>query len=120
LNRLSENLTATADAQRTEQVIANLVSNALRYIPENGRVWVEASSDGKSVKLSVNDNGKGVSEEDLPFIFDRFWRKDKSRSRSSGGTGLGLAIAKQLIEAQGGKISARNLPEGGLQVLIEL
>jgi signal transduction histidine kinase len=120
LKRLSENLTVTADAQRTEQVIANLISNALRYIPENGKVWLEASSDGKSVKLSVNDNGKGVPEADLPFIFDRFWRKEKSRSRSSGGTGLGLAIARQLIEAQGGEISARNLPEGGLQVSIEL
>ncbi len=120
LTRLSENLTATADAQRTEQVIANLVNNALRYIPENGRVWIEASSDGNSVKLSVNDNGKGITEEDLPFIFDRFWRKEKSRSRSSGGTGLGLAIARQLIEAQGGNIEARNLSEGGLQVKIEL
>jgi signal transduction histidine kinase len=108
------------DAQRTEQVIANLVGNALRYVPENGRVWIELAATDESIKLSVNDNGKGIPDEDLPFIFDRFWRKDKSRSRVSGGTGLGLAIAKQLIEAQGGKISARNLPEGGLQVLIEL
>jgi two-component system, OmpR family, sensor histidine kinase BaeS len=120
LNRLSENLTVTADAQRTEQVIANLVNNALRYVLENGKVWVEVSSDGKSVKLSVNDDGKGVPEEDLPFIFDRFWRKDKSRSRISGGTGLGLAIAKQLVEAQNGKISASNLPEGGLRVVVEM
>jgi signal transduction histidine kinase len=120
LNKLSDDLVVQADAQRTEQVIANLVGNALRYVPENGSVWLEASSDGGLVKLSVNDNGKGVPENDLPFIFERFWRKDKSRSRVSGGTGLGLAIAKQLIEAQGGKISARNLPEGGLQVLIEL
>lgn len=120
LDRPSENLTATADAQRTEQVIANLVSNALRYVPEGGRVWIEISSDEKTVNLSVNDNGKGIPEADLPFIFDRFWRKDKSRSRISGGTGLGLAIAKQLIEAQGGKISAQNLPEGGLRVTMEL
>lgn len=59
-------------------------------------------------------------DEDHRIILDRFWRKDKSRSRISGGTGLGLAIAKQLIEAQGGKISAQNLPEGGLRVWIEL
>jgi signal transduction histidine kinase len=120
LNRLSENLTVEADAQRTEQVIANLVGNALRYVPENGRVWIEVSADGESVSLSVNDNGKGVPKADLPFIFDRFWRKDKSRSRISGGTGLGLAIARQLIEAQGGQVSANNLPEGGLQVMFEL
>jgi signal transduction histidine kinase len=120
LDRPSENLTVPADVQRTEQVIANLVSNALRYVPEGGKVWIEISPDEQSVKFSVNDNGKGIPEKDLPFIFERFWRKDKSRSRSSGGTGLGLAIAKQLVEAQGGKISARNLPEGGLQVLVEL
>ncbi|MBI5950060.1 MAG: HAMP domain-containing protein [Chloroflexi bacterium] len=120
LSRLSENLVVEADAQRTEQVIANLVGNALRYVPENGRVWIEVSADGGSVSLSVNDNGKGIPEADLPFIFDRFWRKDKSRSRISGGTGLGLAIAKQLVEAQGGNITANNLPEGGLQVRVEL
>ncbi len=120
LGCFSENLTVTADAQRAEQVIANLVSNALRYVPEGGRVWIEVSADGESVSLSVNDNGKGIPEADLPFIFDRFWRKDKSRSRISGGTGLGLAIAKQLVEAQGGKISAHNLDEGGLQIQITL
>jgi two-component system OmpR family sensor kinase/two-component system sensor histidine kinase BaeS len=120
LNRPAEKVTVTADAQRVEQVVANLVGNALRYVPEGGRVWIEITADETAVNLSVNDNGKGVPEADLPFIFDRFWRKDKSRSRVSGGTGLGLAIAKQLIEAQSGKISARNLPDGGLQVLIEL
>jgi two-component system sensor histidine kinase BaeS len=120
LNRLSENLIVQADAQRTEQVIANLVNNALRYVPENGRVWIEISSTRESVKLSVNDNGKGIPEKDLPLIFDRFWRKEKSRSRVSGGTGLGLAIGKHLIEAQGGVISARNLEEGGLQIQIIL
>ncbi len=82
-----------------------------------GLRWIQPP---KSVHVSVNDNGPGVSNEDLPFLFDRFWRKDKSRSRAAGGTGLGLAIAKQLIEAQGGKISAKNLPEGGLQVRVEL
>jgi signal transduction histidine kinase len=120
LERLTGNLTVNADAQRTEQVIANLVNNALRYIPENGKIRVEISSDEKSVVLSVNDNGAGLPEEDLPFIFERFWRKEKSRSRHTGGTGLGLAITKQLVEAQGGSIEARNLPGGGLQVLVSL
>lgn len=120
LQRLSENLTVNADAQRVEQVIANLVNNALRYISDSGKIWVEISADEKSVTLSVNDNGAGIPEEDLPFIFDRFWRKDKSRSRNTGGTGLGLAITRQLVEAQGGSIQARNLIEGGLQVRINL
>jgi signal transduction histidine kinase len=118
--KVGPNPDVPADAQRTEQVIANLVSNALRYVPESSKVWVEISSDDQSAKLSVNDNGKGIPKEDLPFIFDRFWRKDKSRSRISGGTGLGLAIAKQLVEAQGGQITASNLPEGGLRVWVEL
>jgi signal transduction histidine kinase len=120
LNRRSGDLIVPADAQRTEQVIANLVSNSLRYIPDHGKVWIEIASEDKSVTVSVNDNGVGIPEADLPFIFDRFWRKDKSRSRISGGTGLGLAIAKQLIEAQGGAIAAKNLSEGGLQVSITM
>ena len=72
------------------------------------------------LRITVNDNGEGLPAEDLPFIFDRFWRKEKSRARLSGGTGLGLAITKQLVEAQGGTIEAKNLPESGLQVLVEL
>ena len=65
-----------------------------------------------------SDNGPGVPEEDLPFIFNRFWRKDKSRARQSGGSGLGLAIARQLCEAQNGNITAENPPEGGLKITV--
>ena len=113
------NLVAFVDVQRLEQVISNLIENALRYVPDGGSVWVTASEFAEGVQITVNDNGTGLPSEDLPYIFDRFWRKDKSRSRAMGGTGLGLAIAKQLVEAQGGRIEAKNLPEGGLQVLVE-
>jgi len=116
----NRNLFATIDPQRFEQVMSNLIGNALRYINENGKVWVTANKINDNLIITVNDNGNGIPQEDLPFIFDRFWRKDKSRSRTFGGTGLGLAIAKQLIEAQGGTIEAKNLSEGGLQVTIEL
>ncbi len=116
----SGDLTANVDPQRFEQVLGNLVGNAIRYVPEGGRVWVTAHGVADGLSLTVNDNGPGLPPEDLPFIFDRFWRKDKSRARVSGGTGLGLAIARQLVEAQGGHISARNLPEGGLQITIGL
>lgn len=112
------NLSALVDPQRFEQVISNLVGNAIRYVPEGGRVWVTAHEVSDGVQVTVNDNGAGLPAEDLPFIFDRFWRKDKSRARSTGGTGLGLAIARQLTEAQGGTIAARNLAEGGLQVTL--
>jgi len=107
-----------ADPLRTEQVIGNLLSNALRYVPEGGRVWVEISRQGDEVAISINDNGPGIPEADLPFIFNRFWRGEKSRARVSGGAGLGLAIAKLLVEGQGGRIAARSLPEGGLQVCV--
>ncbi len=119
LESAAENPRALLDPQRTEQVIGNLVSNALRYVPEGGRVWIDVHGEGEWVSVSVNDNGPGVPDEELPHIFSRFWRGDKSRTRASGGAGLGLAIARQLVEAQGGKIAAANLPGGGLQVHCE-
>jgi len=116
----SGNLVTSLDPQRFEQVIGNLLGNALRYVPEGGKVWVTAHDTGNTLRITVNDNGPGIRPEDLPYIFDRFWRKDKSRSRVSGGTGLGLAIAKHLVEAQVGKIGAQNMPTGGLQIIVEL
>jgi signal transduction histidine kinase len=118
-NEKSGNLSAVLDPQRFEQVISNLVGNAIRYVPERGKVWVTANETNNRLIITVNDNGEGLPVEDLPYIFDRFWRKEKSRSRATGGTGLGLAIVKQLVEAQGGIIEAKNLPEGGLQVIVE-
>jgi two-component system OmpR family sensor kinase/two-component system sensor histidine kinase BaeS len=105
-----------ADAQRVSQVIGNLISNALRYAPEGGAVNITV----RDASLSVSDNGPGVTEADLPHLFDRFWRGERSRARASGGAGLGLAIARQLIEAQGGTIAAHNRPEGGLAVTFTL
>jgi two-component system OmpR family sensor kinase/two-component system sensor histidine kinase BaeS len=108
--------TVSADPQRLSQVIGNLVSNALRYVPEGGRVAITARSVAGGVELAVSDNGPGVPEADLPRLFDRFWRGEKSRSRAAGGAGLGLAIARQLVETQGGAIAASNIPGGGLRV----
>ena len=119
LEKGSGNYAAELDSQRMEQVIGNLVGNSLRYIPDGSKIWLTLEETSDEVKLFVNDNGPGVAEDELPYLFDRFWRKDKSRTRSAGGTGLGLAIAKQLVEAQGGTIRASNLREVGLQVVIE-
>ncbi len=113
-------LSAFVDPQRFEQVLSNLIDNSLRYIPEGSKVWVVAEGSLEEVRITINDNGGGIPDEDLPFIFDRFWRKEKSRARVSGGSGLGLAITKQLVEAQGGTIKARNLSEGGLQIVVTL
>jgi signal transduction histidine kinase len=107
-----------ADPIRTEQVVGNLLSNALQYIPAEGHIWIDISRQMDELAISINDNGPGVTENDLPFIFKRFWRGEKSRSRASGGAGLGLAITKLLVEEQGGRIEAHNLPGGGLQIIV--
>ena len=114
-----------ADPQRVGQVIGNLMSNAIHYAPEQGRVTIEvkrADPNGNVAlaTLAVRDTGPGVPESDLPRLFDRFWRGEKSRARAAGGAGLGLAVARQLIEAQGGIITAANLPGGGLEVRFTL
>jgi signal transduction histidine kinase len=109
---------ALVDPQRTEQVIGNLVGNALRYVPTGGKVWLTLEQTEATVSLTVSDNGPGIPAEDLPYIFNRFWRKDKSRARARGGSGLGLAISKQFIEAQNGSLSAENLPTGGLKISV--
>lgn len=98
------------DSDRITQVLNNLVSNALRYTPEGGTITIQARMlPGSSLlQVSVTDTGSGIDPENLPHVFDRFYRVDKSRTRSSGGSGLGLAIVKQLVEAHGGKVMAES------------
>jgi two-component system OmpR family sensor kinase len=96
----------TADAARIEQVLRNLLTNALHYTPEGGRVTVKMLHDDHGLTTSVVDTGMGIPPADLARVFDRFYRVDRSRSRSTGGTGLGLAIVKQLVEAHKGRIWA--------------
>ncbi len=97
-----------ADEDRLVEVLTNLLDNALRHTPEGGLVNIEASQVEQSVEIRIQDSGVGIPEEDIPFIFERFWRGDKSRSRESGGSGMGLAIARQLVELHGGTISAQS------------
>jgi signal transduction histidine kinase len=111
-----------ADPQRLGQVLGNLVTNALRHTPPGGEITLGAeldSGDGapRLVRLWVADTGEGIPAEDLPRIFDRFWRGDPARSHEAGaGSGLGLAIAKSLIEAHGGRIGAESRPGQGTVV----
>lgn len=102
----------SADPQRLEQVLANLVSNGLRHTPAGGRLALTLEGSGAGVKIGVVDSGVGIAPADLPHLFDRFYRADLSRSRESGGSGLGLAIARQLVEAHGGRIWAESPPPG--------
>ncbi|HEY6103511.1 MAG TPA: ATP-binding protein [bacterium] len=101
------------DAIRAEQVLANLLGNAVKFTPPGGRVVVEAAERGAQVVIEVSDTGPGVPEEERANIFDRFYKVDKARPAGRGGAGLGLAIAKRLVDAQGGSIEVRNREGGG-------
>ncbi|MEW6047357.1 MAG: HAMP domain-containing sensor histidine kinase [Bacillota bacterium] len=105
------------DTDRIGQVLANLLSNAVRHIPpHDGWVRVRVYPGGTSrpeVLVTVEDNGPGIPEKSLPFVFDHFYRADMSRSRQTGGSGIGLAIVKSVVEAHGGRVWAANRPEGG-------
>ena len=101
------------DSVRMRQVLANLLSNALRYTPSDMEIRVEIEVWENMLVLRVLDRGPGIPEDELPHIFERFYRGDEARTRAAGGSGLGLAIAKQWVEAHGGKITASNRSEGG-------
>lgn len=101
------------DAQRIEQILHNLLDNALRYTADGGLIRVQLSLVTDQCVLTVHDNGSGIPPEDLPRIFERFYRADKARSRADGGTGLGLSIAQKIAQAHGGDLAAANHPEGG-------
>ena len=97
-----------ADRERVHQVLFNLLDNAMRFSSEDGTVTVSVHPTGTWCEVSVADTGPGISSEHLPFLFERFYRADHSRSRGEGGTGIGLAIARSVVEAHGGRISARS------------
>ena len=108
------------DAIRVEQILTNLLSNGLRYTPQDGTIRVGVQGQGPEVDVTVRDSGPGIPEESLPFVFERFYRADKARARAEGGSGLGLAIARQLARAHGGELSAANHPEGGAAFTLRL
>jgi len=107
------------DPKRVRQVLANLLSNALIYTPAGGEIRVDIRLADDAVELSVSDTGPGISEEDLPHLFERFYRGDPARGRT-GGSGLGLAIVRQWVEAHGGTIRAENRPEGGARFVLQI
>ena len=96
----------TLDPFRLRQVLFNLLSNALRHTPAGGKISLSAESGAGWLVLAVQDTGEGLEPGQLPAVFDRFYRADKSRSRDTGGTGLGLAIVKAIVEAHGGQVQA--------------
>jgi len=105
--------TVNADPGRIEQILGNLLTNALRHTPEGGQITVAVQPSPAHVQISVRDTGPGIPVESLPHLFERFYRGDRSRSRMEGGTGLGLSIARRLAEAHGGSLEAGNHRDGG-------
>lgn len=108
------------DRDKIEQVIINILSNAIKYTPDNGRIEVTTVYSDGMANISVRDNGIGIPKVDMPRVFERFYRVDKSRARELGGTGLGLSIARQIIEAHGGKIDIDSRYGKGTTVTLSL
>ncbi len=109
-----------ADRERLTQVIGNLVQNALAHSPQGGSIVLEVRREAEGVVVSVADQGPGIAEGELPMIFERFYRIDRSRARESGGSGLGLSIARSLVEAHGGRMWAESEPGKGTAISFTL
>ncbi|MFC1814432.1 sensor histidine kinase [Thermodesulfobacteriota bacterium] len=112
-------VTVPADQDRIARVLRNLTDNAVRYTPQNGEVDIRIESGSRQVRVNYTNNGRELIPADLPYIFERFYRGEKSRSRQHGGAGIGLAIVKELVEAHGGTVGAA-LVDSRIQIWFEL
>lgn len=110
----------SGDRRLVKQMLRAIVDNSMKYTPGGGTIGIDYKTAGNTVKIAVSDNGIGIPEEDLPHIFDRFYRVDKARSRSIGGSGLGLSIVKWIVEIHQGEITAESEPGRGTKIMIEL
>jgi signal transduction histidine kinase len=108
------------DTPRVGRALTNLVGNAVRHTPSGGEVRVQAQRSAAGVQVEVDDTGEGIPPDDLPFVFERFYRGEKSRSRATGGAGLGLAIARGIVDAHGGRIWVENRAGGGARFVFTL
>ncbi len=125
LHLISKSVTVMVDARRITQVFINLLTNAIRYTPGGGKITVEVKDkvidrDAFFAKVSVIDTGIGIKEEELPHLFDRFYRVDEARSRHTGGTGLGLSIVHHFVKAHGGFIRVASQPNEGTTFTVYL
>lgn len=112
--------TVFVDENRMKQVFLNLLTNAIRYTPNQGKIYIRLFKEENALKIIVEDTGKGIEPEYLPYLFDRFYRTDEARTRYSGGTGLGLAIAKQYVVSHNGKIEVKSKVNHGTSFIVYL
>jgi signal transduction histidine kinase len=110
----------TVDPDRITQVLANLIDNAVRHTPAGGTISVRAKAADDKLRFEVEDSGEGLAPDEIPHLFERFYRADKARSRETGGSGLGLAIAQSIVQAHGGVIWAENAAGAGARFVVEL
>jgi signal transduction histidine kinase len=118
----AEPMMLAADHSRIRQLFMNLLTNAIKYTPKGGNVWIDAAEADGRITINVGDTGIGIAPGDLPLIFDRFWRADAARSRTGErpGAGLGLAICKWIAEAHGGSIEAQSRPGRGTTFTVRI
>lgn len=109
-----------ADKDKISQVIINLISNALKYTPKGGNIGVSIERIDNNIRITVKDNGIGIPKEDLPNVFERFYRADKSRNRQTGGSGIGLTIVKAIVQAHNGSINIKSEVDVGTEVIVTL
>lgn len=117
---IDTNITAVVDIDKFKQIINNLLSNSYKYLNSNGKVTVTLKKENGNIVIKVIDNGIGIPEKDIPYIFERFYRSDISRNKNTGGSGIGLTIAKAFVEAHGGKIYLESRVNEGSTFVVEI
>ncbi len=120
LDDLNDSVRIRAAEEAVRQILGNLIDNAIKYTPEGGTIRISSRAIDQRVTISVADTGNGIPRDDIPRIFERFYRVDKARSRSQGGTGLGLAIVKHLAQSLGGEISVESMVGSGSTFAVRL
>lgn len=120
-NNVDRNTFIVADVEQMKRVVNNIISNSVKYMDKNdSKIGISLLDEGDFVRIDINDNGIGISSEDLPYIFDRFYRTDSSRNSSKGGSGIGLSIVRKIVEDHGGRIWAKSELGSGTDIIIML